>query len=72
MKCFEENPGRYYMYVQELAFDIVQAEAEEKKTLFQESAQKWANLERRSCSKCYAETVIHPGVVACFACNASF
>ena len=72
IRCFEENPSMYDMHVKELAFDIVEAEAEQKRALFQESAQKWANLERKSCSKCYAETVMHLGVEACFACNTPF
>lgn len=72
IRCFEENPRMYDMYVKELAFDLVEAEAAQKRGLFQECAQTWANLERRSCSKCYAETVMHSGVVACFACNTPF
>ena len=52
IRCFEENPGTYSMYVQELAFDIIEADAAQKSVLLQESAQKCANLERKSCSKC--------------------
>lgn len=72
VRCFEENPGMYDMHVQEFAYDIVEAEAERKTACFKESVRVWAEFERKSCSKCYAETVLHEGVVACIACNTPF
>ena len=71
-KCYVDDARKYPSHVQELAFDVVQASVDASLKKLAEMRQQWARFEYRSCGVCGGETVIRPGVVACFACRTPF
>jgi len=70
--CYVDDARKYPSHVQELAFDVVQASVDASLKKLAAMMQQWDRFEYKSCGVCGGETVMRPGVVACFACRTPF
>ena len=75
--CYDAAPSLYASHIKELGFDIVdaahQANMEKLGPSIEKAAKHWDKYEySKPCSKCGAETAMHPGTVACFYCKKPF
>ena len=74
--CYEKEPSKYGAHVKKLAEDVIQAAndetAEKVVPKLEKAVETWNKYEYRACKNCSAETAVHPGVVACFACKTPF
>lgn len=75
--CYNKEPSKYSAHVRELGYEIWHSAFRKDMEgplgdKLEKAAESWNKYEYRACTKCPAETAMHPGVVACFACKTPF